>query len=81
MLITIRELRNYIRNALSPATSHREQLGTLGKAQELGTPPELIDDDDFERVEDPGKVVVNDPYVNQDVFQPTAGGRKFGRTF
>ena len=77
MKITIKELRRYIRNALSPSTSNRTQIGTLGKKEQLGSPDEefsIID----EPVDDPGKIVINDPYVTQDGPAPSSGERKLG---
>lgn len=80
MKLTIRELRNFIKSTISTINADREQLQFIGHKPELGTPDEEIEYQQKDPIDDPGKIVINDPYVKDDQPAPSVGSRKFGRT-
>jgi hypothetical protein len=88
MKLTLKELRNYIRHAMAPATADRPQIGTIGRKSDVADT--LFDlageEEDKENLpthpDDDATnfgVYVDDPYVNQDGPAPSAGTRKLGR--
>lgn len=55
--------------------SDREQLGTLGKREELGGPDELYDEPLLKEPDKNRVIAIDDPYVSQD-RRPTGDLRK-----
>ena len=80
MKVTLRELKNYIRNAMSPQVSDREQLKFMGKSNlGGGVLQDTLEDEDLAGEDltiDPGPrelgTPFSDPYVTQDRPAPTA---------
>lgn len=77
MRVRLKELRAYIRNALAPQQSDRQQLGSLGK---MGWDEGVLSQDEDDVVNtnltiDQGPrdigLTVSDPYVKQDRPAPT----------
>lgn len=69
-------LREYIRNVLkSPVKSDREQLGVLGKGEELGSPDEMYDEPPLREPDSNRVIATDDPYVSQH-RRPTGNHRK-----
>lgn len=66
--MTLRELRTFIRNVLSPSISGREQIKKISKEPiELGSSSELrIDNTTVQPEENPLLAVISDPFVAQD---------------
>lgn len=85
MLMRISELRNYIRNALAPSTSDREQLKFIGKRSDIAdsiSNTQDIPETNFtiEPDSEEFNVFIYDPYVTQDFPAPSSGNRKLGRS-
>jgi hypothetical protein len=90
MKLTLKELRNYIRNAMAPATADRPQLTFLGRKTDVAdTIFDLSDENVIDDKKNPTQpdedsqnfgVHIDDPYVTQDGPAPSNNHRKLGRT-